>query len=164
MKHLMLATCLFVFNILLSQDNTYTLGTTTYEVNATYTTTGNPKVVRSEKNKKDFLKSLGYNKLPYGYEIDHIIPLSEGGTDDPSNMQLLTIEEHKKKTANERSRKSNKSKTRSKNYTTTTTMPEYKPIYNPSLSDYTPTCGALTTKGTYCKRKVKDGGRCSSHR
>lgn len=31
-------------------------------------------------------------------EIDHIVPLSEGGSpDDPSNLQLLTTEEHRRK-------------------------------------------------------------------
>ena len=59
-------------------------------------------VKRSEVNKRKFLAKLGYKKVTRGYEIDHIIPLSEGGSDDPSNMQLLTKEAHERKTARER--------------------------------------------------------------
>jgi len=37
-----------------------------------------------------------------GYQIDHRIPLAKGGADEPTNMEWLTIEEHKAKTAKER--------------------------------------------------------------
>jgi hypothetical protein len=84
-------------------QSTYTIGSTEYIYGEYYSTTGKPKVVRSATNKKDFLKSKGYNSAPYGYEIDHIIPLSQGGSDSPSNMQLLTVRQHKAKTARERS-------------------------------------------------------------
>lgn len=43
-------------------------------------------------------KSLG--RCP-GYEIDHIIPLKLGGCDLVDNMQWLTIQDHKKKSAGE---------------------------------------------------------------
>ena len=33
-----------------------------------------------------------------GWERDHIIPLCRGGADHPSNMQWLTIEQHRAKT------------------------------------------------------------------
>jgi 5-methylcytosine-specific restriction endonuclease McrA len=36
------------------------------------------------------------------YQIDHRIPLSKGGADPPSNMQWLTTQQHKAKTAQER--------------------------------------------------------------
>jgi hypothetical protein len=36
--------------------------------------------------------------------VDHRIPLSQGGPDDPANMQWLTIAEHEAKTASERRR------------------------------------------------------------
>jgi len=83
-------------------QSTYTVGSTEYTYGEYYSTTGKPKVVRSASNKKDFLKSRGYESTPYGYEIDHIIPLSQGGSDDPSNMQLLTVSQHQQKTARER--------------------------------------------------------------
>lgn len=67
-----------------------------------YKTTGMPKVKRNSGAKDSFLKSRGYEKVPQGYEVDHIIPLSKGGQDDPSNMQLIPKEMHKQKTANER--------------------------------------------------------------
>ena len=41
-----------------------------------------------------FLEAHGLDHVPPGYEIHHIIPLSEGGADDPSNMILLTAEDH----------------------------------------------------------------------
>ena len=36
-----------------------------------------------------------------GWQIDHRIPLKCGGPDEPSNMQWLTVEDHKTKTRNE---------------------------------------------------------------
>jgi hypothetical protein len=36
-----------------------------------------------------------------GYEVDHINPLKCGGADKPSNMQWLTVKQHKAKTARE---------------------------------------------------------------
>ncbi|WP_323027493.1 HNH endonuclease signature motif containing protein [Gelidibacter japonicus] len=87
-------------------QTTYTVGSTEYTYGEYYSTTGKPKVVRSASNKSAFLKSKGYKSTPYGYEVDHIIPLSQGGTDDPSNMQLLTISQHRTKTARERSQTS----------------------------------------------------------
>lgn len=41
------------------------------------------------------LRSKGYTKIPKGYEVDHIQPLSKVGKDDPSNMQLLTKQQWK---------------------------------------------------------------------
>jgi len=68
----------------------------------TYYSTGYRKH-RSISERNSFLHSLGYgNKVPRGYQVDHIRPLSEGGSDTPSNMQLLTIQQHKIKTAGER--------------------------------------------------------------
>lgn len=56
------------------------------------------RIVRSESAKEAFLKSRGLAKVPKGYEVDHVTPLYAGGKDDPSNMQLLTKEEHRVKT------------------------------------------------------------------
>ncbi len=85
------------------EKQTYSVGQTKYIVGENYKTTGYPKVERSSSAKKEFLRSKGYDKVPRGYQIDHIIPLSQGGKDEPSNMQLLSTREHKIKTAKERS-------------------------------------------------------------
>ncbi len=110
MKKILLIICFFASFISYSQD-TYVVGNTEYYNNQYYSTTGKPVVKRSESNKKDFLKSQGYSETPDGYQIDHIKPLSEGGTDDPSNMQLLTIKQHKEKTARERTNRSQSNST-----------------------------------------------------
>jgi hypothetical protein len=110
MKKILLIISIFVTYLSYSQE-TYNVGKTEYYYNQYYSTTGKPVVKRSETNKKIFLKSQGYNETPDGYQIDHIIPLSEGGADDPSNMQLLTISQHKSKTARERANRSNTSST-----------------------------------------------------
>lgn len=36
-----------------------------------------------------------------GWQVDHITPLKCGGPDKPTNMQWLTVEQHKIKTARE---------------------------------------------------------------
>ena len=36
------------------------------------------------------------------YEIDHIVPLASGGTNDDSNLQLLCVDCHKEKTTLEK--------------------------------------------------------------
>lgn len=41
-------------------------------------------------------------KVPSGYEVDYIVPLYAGGADLPSNMQLLTKEDHWEKSLNDR--------------------------------------------------------------
>jgi len=64
--------------------------------------------VRSSAQKAKFLKQLGESgkapkwmnqwlkegKVPPGYEVDHIKPLSIGGEDIPSNMRLVDIDFH----------------------------------------------------------------------
>jgi 5-methylcytosine-specific restriction protein A len=39
-------------------------------------------------------------RLP-AHEVDHIVPLSQGGTDDPKNLRAVNRECHKAKTARE---------------------------------------------------------------
>ena len=51
-------------------------------------------ISRSEHEKSIFLKSNGFNSVPEGYEVHHIIPLSEGGADSHENMILVTTEQH----------------------------------------------------------------------
>ena len=99
-----LLAALFLSLCVQAQERTYTVGTTEYLIGEYYQTTGKPKVKRSYANRRAFLESLGLKEVPEGYEVDHIIPLSQGGSDDPSNMQLLTVEQHAQKTARERAR------------------------------------------------------------
>jgi 5-methylcytosine-specific restriction endonuclease McrA len=56
------------------------------------------RIERSQSEKKAFLKSRGLTKVPRGYEVDHVIPLYAGGRDHPSNMRLITKEQHRAKT------------------------------------------------------------------
>lgn len=95
---------------------TYQVNGTKYVSGETYKTTGKPMVDRSEAAKREFLKSKGYSEVPKGYQVDHIVPLSQGGADKPSNMQLLTIQQHAEKTARERQQLSESNKTMSNNY------------------------------------------------
>lgn len=131
----LLTTLLLLFSFEINSQETYTIGNTEYYYGQYYSTTGKPIVKRSESNKREFLKSKGYSELPYGYEIDHIKPLSEGGSDDPSNMQLLTVEQHKRKTARERTNRSNSTyPTTTRNYTTNST---YNSLYKNTTSTST---------------------------
>lgn len=127
---------LFAFTFSNAQT-TYTIGNTEYYYGQYYSTTGKPMVKRSTANKNAFLKSRGYESVPYGYEIDHIVPLSQGGTDDPSNMQLLTISQHRAKTARERANVSSSYYYRS------------TPSYSTSSSSYYKTPSIKTKKKTY---------------
>ncbi|GGG51745.1 HNH endonuclease signature motif containing protein [Bizionia arctica] len=139
-KYILSVVSILIAITLLNAQSTYTIGSTEYIYDAYYSTTGMPKVVRSEANKNAFLKSQGYSSTPYGYEIDHIIPLSQGGTDDPRNMQLLTVEQHKIKTARERSQVSQNNsnhiyQVKSPNYYSTSTAKPIKTNYtSPSYS------------------------------
>ena len=54
-----------------------------------------PKVVER------FLKKEGLTKSPKGKEVDHKLPLEDGGSDAVRNMQLLTEKQHDIKTARE---------------------------------------------------------------
>jgi hypothetical protein len=67
-----------------------------------YYRTGYVKVDRSSSARSEYLRSQGYSSIPSGYKVDHIIPLSRGGADTPYNMQLLSVDAHKSKTAMER--------------------------------------------------------------
>lgn len=103
MKNVLLFFSLFLLPFLgHAQTSTYKLGNTEYYSNRYYSTTGKPMVKRSEANKKSFLNNLGLTSVPFGMEVDHIIPLSQGGLDEAFNMQLLTKSAHAQKTARER--------------------------------------------------------------
>jgi hypothetical protein len=51
--------------------------------------TGKP--IRSMARRAMFLRMIGYpdGKVPKGFDVDHIIPLTCGGCDVPSSMELL---------------------------------------------------------------------------
>jgi hypothetical protein len=83
--------------------STYKVGTTTYQ-SGQYYRSGSPKVERSASVRRQFLVSQGYPSAPRGFQVDHIIPLSRGGTDAVYNMQLLTAGAHRAKTSAEVSR------------------------------------------------------------
>lgn len=57
----------------------------------------NGKISRSESAVLKFKKQTGYPNGRPGYVVDHKIPLYKGGTDDPSNMQWLTVQQHHQK-------------------------------------------------------------------
>ena len=46
-----------------------------------------------------FLRAHGFDSVPEGYEVHHIVPLCEGGADEPDNMILVTEEDHDSITA-----------------------------------------------------------------
>ena len=48
-----------------------------------------------------FLKKEGLTKIPKGKEIDHKVPLVDGGSDTVRNLQLLTEKQHADKTKRE---------------------------------------------------------------
>ena len=44
--------------------------------------------------RNEFLAAHGFDSIPEGYEVHHIVPLCEGGADSPENMVLIKTEEH----------------------------------------------------------------------
>jgi 5-methylcytosine-specific restriction endonuclease McrA len=55
-------------------------------------------IILSSKAKAEFLRRKGYEKVPEGTEVDHIIPLYAGGRDCPENMQIISSAARKAKT------------------------------------------------------------------
>lgn len=56
-------------------------------------------VERDLSARNQFLAAHGLDSVPEGYEVHHIKPLSEGGSDTPDNMILVSEEDHETITA-----------------------------------------------------------------
>jgi hypothetical protein len=70
------------------------------------------RIKRSSSEKKEFMKETGYPHGRKGYVIDHVVPLSKGGADSPSNMQWQTKEDAKAKDKWERGQGAAKTKSK----------------------------------------------------
>ena len=70
------------------------------------------KVGRRHKRKtsttKRFLEKKGLKKVPKGKQIDHKVPISEGGSDSLRNLWLIKKKTHKRKTKAEAKRRAKK--------------------------------------------------------
>lgn len=66
-----------------------------------------PKFQRKQETVRRWLEVHGHKKIPKGHELDHKIPLSQGGTDTLRNLHLIKTKRHTIKTAKE-ARKRNK--------------------------------------------------------
>jgi hypothetical protein len=124
-------------NVFAQKKQTYKVNGTSYIYGETYKSTGNAKVERSTSAKDKFLKNQGYKKEPKGYQVDHIVPLSEGGADVPSNMQLIPIEQHKSKTARERAYNNTSSTYKAPYYRSNSTYKSSNSYSTPSFSNGT---------------------------
>ncbi len=57
-----------------------------------------------------FLKKESLRKIPKGKEVDHKVPLIDGGSDTVRNLQLLTKKQHADKTEREAQTRAKKKK------------------------------------------------------
>lgn len=67
-----------------------------------------PKFQRKESTKQKWLKQSGLKKVPLGYQLDHKIPLEDGGTDTLRNLHLMKKKSHIKKTIKEAKKRNKK--------------------------------------------------------
>lgn len=59
------------------------------------------RIKRDRSVVREFKYQTGYPYGRPGYQIDHVVPLRCGGCDTIENMQWLSRENHKRKTATE---------------------------------------------------------------
>jgi len=50
---------------------------------------------------KRFLEKKGLDHVPRNKEVDHKMPLKDGGSDTLKNLHLISVKSHKEKTARE---------------------------------------------------------------
>jgi 5-methylcytosine-specific restriction endonuclease McrA len=60
---------------------------------------------RKQSTVKRFLEKRGLTKVPRGKEVDHKVPLKDGGSDTLRNLHLIKKTTHKRKTAMEARRR-----------------------------------------------------------
>ena len=60
---------------------------------------------RKQSTRQRFLEKRGLTKVPRGKEIDHKVPLKDGGSDTLRNLHLIKKSSHKRKTATEARRR-----------------------------------------------------------
>jgi hypothetical protein len=65
---------------------------------------GVSRTERSSAARQAFERQTGYANGRPGYMVEHIVPLSCGGTDTPGNMQWLTLAEARRKNKLDRTR------------------------------------------------------------
>jgi hypothetical protein len=63
-----------------------------------------PRAQRSGAARQEFERQTGYANGRPGFIVEHIVPLSCGGTDTPGNMEWLTLAEARRKNQSERAR------------------------------------------------------------
>jgi len=51
---------------------------------------------RTGEGKRKLLQKKGLDRVPRGKEVHHKVPLSEGGSDTPWNVKLISKKTHKK--------------------------------------------------------------------